>query len=190
MVSAIVLAEPRSWSPLHTHRWVLKWSTFVGLGWQVIKMILMMAIMMATMVVVVLSTIMPVPLWVNFAHSTVLRPHSSCPSIMLTFTRAAKFISSFNNLNSLLLHTCLTRTCLSIAPARWAPQCPTPQKWAPTPCRWSRAPRSSSPPPACEPHLDCFDKLAASFEIGSCFVLLNNNFPFAHLTREQLVKYV
>ena len=31
-MSAIVLAEPRSWSPLHTHRWVLKWSTFVGLG--------------------------------------------------------------------------------------------------------------------------------------------------------------
>ena len=31
-MSAIVLAEPRSWSPLHTHRWVLKWSTFVRLG--------------------------------------------------------------------------------------------------------------------------------------------------------------
>ena len=89
MVSAIVLAEPRSWSPLHTHRWVLKWSTFVGLGWQVIKMILMMAIMMATMVVVVVvvvSAIMPVPLWVNFAHSTVLKPHSSCPSMCSTLT--------------------------------------------------------------------------------------------------------
>ena len=32
-MSAIVLAERRSSSPLHTQRWVLKWSTFVGLGW-------------------------------------------------------------------------------------------------------------------------------------------------------------
>ena len=32
------------------------------------------------------STIMPVPLWVNFAHSTVLKPHSSCSSMWSTLT--------------------------------------------------------------------------------------------------------
>ena len=75
-------------------------------------MILMMAVMMTTMaeVVVVLSTIMPVPLWVNFAHSTVLKPHSSCPSMWLTLTNKLQhfylsLISSFNNSNSLVLHT-------------------------------------------------------------------------------------